>query len=121
MFAGMGLCAIFPVIHGLVRYGYTQMLNQIGLGWLILQGVFYLTGAFLYAVGRKHHHNALHMLTYQMRFPESRYPGRVDKFGASHQIFHVFVVLAAASHLVGLLRAFDYRHGLQGAICSPLS
>lgn len=56
-----------------------------------------------------------------MRFPESRYPGKVDKLGASHQIFHVFVVLAAVSHLVGLLKAFDYRHGLQGSICLPFS
>lgn len=50
MFAGMGMCAIFPVIHGLMIYGFVQMLDQIGLGWLVVQGVFYLTGTLLYAV-----------------------------------------------------------------------
>lgn len=30
--------------------------------------------------------------------------------GSSHQIFHVLILLAAAAHLVGLVKAFDYRH-----------
>lgn len=96
MFAGMGLCAVFPVLHGLQRYGLEIMQRQIGLRWLVLQGVLYIFGASLYAC----------------RFPESRNPGKYDIFGSSHQIFHVMVVLAAVSHLTGLLKAFDYRHGL---------
>lgn len=50
MFVGMGLCAIFPVLHGLVIYGFSRMLEQIGLFWLVLQGTLYITGALLYAV-----------------------------------------------------------------------
>jgi len=97
----MGLSAVFPVFHGLKLYGLAQMRLQMGLVWLVLQGVLYLGGAGIYAC----------------RFPESMHPGQYDKFGASHQIFHVCVVLAAASHLVGLLKAFDYRHGISGGIC----
>lgn len=52
MFAGMGLCALFPVLHGLKLYGYTRMGHQIGLTWLVLQGLLYLTGALLYAVSK---------------------------------------------------------------------
>lgn len=52
MFAGMGLCALFPVLHGLKLYGYTRMGQQIGLTWLVLQGLLYLTGALLYAVSK---------------------------------------------------------------------
>lgn len=32
--------------------------------------------------------------------PERWYPGRFDYFGASHQIFHVCVVLAALAHFM---------------------
>jgi len=97
----MGLSAVFPVFHGLQMYGLQQMRSQIGLFWLVLQGALYIAGAAIYAC----------------RIPESFHPGRYDNFGASHQIFHVFVVLAAASHLVGLLKAFDYRHGVSGGTC----
>ena len=50
MFVAMGLSAVFPVLHGLQMYGYKQMESQIGLSWLVLQGVLYVTGAAIYAV-----------------------------------------------------------------------
>lgn len=46
--------------------------------------------------------------------PEKWSPGRYDIWGNSHQIFHVLVVVAASSHLIGLVVAFDYRHGFEG-------
>lgn len=49
----------------------------------------------------------------QARVPERLSPGSFDIWGSSHQIFHILVVLAAASHLVGLMKAFDYEHGLR--------
>ena len=51
------------------------------------------------------------------RVPEKWHPGMYDVIGSSHQIFHVFVVLAAISHMMGLLKAFDYRHGFLGGLC----
>ncbi len=53
----------------------------------------------------------------QARFPERKYPGVFDIWGSSHQIFHVCVVLAAASHLYGMAKAFDYHHTVLGAQC----
>jgi adiponectin receptor len=94
MFVSMGLSAVFPVIHGLRKYGIEQMTRQIGLGWLLLQGSLYILGAGIYAA----------------RVPERLRPGKFDLWGSSHQIFHVLVVCAAVAHLTGLLRAFDYRH-----------
>ncbi|GJP90476.1 hypothetical protein AnigIFM56816_000310 [Aspergillus niger] len=94
MFVGMGLSAVFPVIHGLRLYGLEQMTRQIGLGWLLLQGFLYILGATIYAA----------------RVPERLRPGHFDLWGSSHQIFHVLVVCAAIAHLTGLLKAFDYRH-----------
>ncbi|BDD56879.1 hypothetical protein MPDQ_003201 [Monascus purpureus] len=94
MFVGMGLSAIFPVFHGLLLYGAEQMMRQIGLGWVLLQGFLYILGAVIYAA----------------RVPERLMPGQFDILGSSHQIFHVLVVCAALAHLTGLLSAFDYRH-----------
>lgn len=94
MFVGMGLSAVFPVLHGLQLYGVEQMTRQIGLWWLLLQGFLYILGAGIYAI----------------RFPERLKPGKFDIVGSSHQIFHVLVDCAAVAHLTGLLKAFDYRH-----------
>ncbi|KAE8146538.1 hemolysin-III related-domain-containing protein [Aspergillus avenaceus] len=101
MFVGMGLSAVFPVLHGLRMYGIEQMTRQIGLGWLLLQGFLYILGAGIYAA----------------RVPERLRPGKFDLWGSSHQVFHVLVVCAAVAHLTGLLRAFDYRHSGIAEIC----
>ena len=50
MFVTLGLSAIFPVLHGLQLYGFRQMCQQMGLFWVILQGLLYITGAGIYAV-----------------------------------------------------------------------
>ncbi|GAB7346544.1 hypothetical protein MBLNU457_5223t1 [Dothideomycetes sp. NU457] len=97
MFVAMGLSAVAPVVHGLTIYGYEQLNKQMGLNWVVLMGLLYITGAGLYAA----------------RIPERLAPGRFDVWGSSHQIFHVLVLMAAAAHFVGLIKAFDYEHGLR--------
>ena len=44
----------------------------------------------------------------QSHFPERWKPERFDIWGASHQIFHVFVVLAAVIHMYALFAVFDW-------------
>ncbi|KAH8704463.1 hemolysin-III related-domain-containing protein [Phaeosphaeriaceae sp. PMI808] len=100
MFVLMGLSAVFPVLHGIQLYGVAHLRNSIGLDWVVLQGVLYITGAAMYAA----------------RVPEKWSPGKYDIWGSSHQIFHILVVLAATSHLVGLVKAFDYEHGSRNAV-----
>jgi len=100
MFALMGLSAIVPVAHAIRLYGLAPMRQRIGLDWVLLQGVLYLLGATIYAA----------------RVPEKWRPGAFDVWGSSHQIFHVLVVLAAASHLMGLVVAFDYEHGVRRGV-----
>ena len=101
MFVGMGLSAVFPVLHGLRLFGFDRMRRQIGLNWLLLQGFLYILGAAIYAA----------------RVPERLRPGKFDIFGSSHQIFHVLVVCAAVAHLTGLLKAFDHRHSGTAELC----
>lgn len=99
MFVLMGLSAVFPVLHGIKLYGVEHLRKSIGLDWVLMQGILYIAGAAIYAA----------------RVPEKWSPGKYDIWGSSHQIFHVLVVLAAASHLTGLVRAFDYEHSQRGS------
>ncbi|KAK4130090.1 HlyIII-domain-containing protein [Trichocladium antarcticum] len=101
MFVGLGLSGVVPILHALTFYGYRQLDERMGLGWVILQGALYIFGAFLYAA----------------RWPERKFPGTFDIWGSSHQIFHIFVLLAATSHLYGMSQAFDYRHSILGGKC----
>ena len=50
MFVAMGLSAVFPVLHGLIVFGLQQMISQIGLSWVVLQGLLHILGAGIYAV-----------------------------------------------------------------------
>ena len=70
------------------------LLDQMGLFYLVLQGVLYIIGAAIYA----------------LRIPERFAPGKFDILGASHQIFHFFVLAAAVTHFIGLCVAYEYWH-----------
>lgn len=52
MFVAMGASAVIPVLHGIFLFGLDQLEQQIGLSWLVLQGVLYISGAAIYAVSR---------------------------------------------------------------------
>jgi adiponectin receptor len=95
MFISMGLSAVIPVIHGISIFGFSRLSQTMALPYVLIQGAFYIFGAGLYAA----------------RFPERMRPGHFDIWGSSHQIFHVCVLIACGVHMVGLVRAFDYRHG----------
>ncbi|KAF2871853.1 hemolysin-III related-domain-containing protein [Massariosphaeria phaeospora] len=98
MFVLMGLSGVVPVVHGVKLYGLEQMQKTIALNWVVSQGALYILGAVIYAA----------------RFPERMRPGSFDIWGSSHQIFHFLVVLAVATHLVGVVKAFDYEHSQRG-------
>jgi adiponectin receptor len=57
------------------------------------------------------------ILTIQVRWPESKAPGSFDIWGNSHQIFHFCVVMAAATHLYAMAKAFDNHHTVMGSQC----
>jgi len=99
MFVAMGLSAVFPIVHGLEARGMDALNKTIAFPWLVTHGVLYILGAALYAA----------------RVPERWYPGKFDIYGNSHQIFHVLVIAAAATHMTGLIKAFDYLHQQPGA------
>lgn len=101
MFILFGLSGLLPIVVGIYKYGVSVTREISGLGWLISEGVFYITGAVLYA----------------MRVPErfthkdhQHHIGTFDIWGHSHQIFHVFVVVAAYCHWKALVVCYHYMH-----------
>ncbi|PHH72407.1 hypothetical protein CDD83_4948 [Cordyceps sp. RAO-2017] len=101
IFVCLGLSGVVPVIHGVAIDGYQSLEERMSISWIIAHGAMYIFGAVLYAV----------------RWPERSFPGTFDIWGSSHQIFHMFVLLAAATHFYGMARAFDYHHTVMGASC----
>lgn len=69
----------------------------MGLDWLVAGGALYVIGAGLYV----------------LRIPERFSPGTFDYFGASHQIFHVLILLAAFSHYVSIRRSYTFWHTVE--------
>lgn len=96
IYVGLGLSNIIPGIHCFIVHGIVEMYNLSG-GWFLLMAVFYIFGAYLYA----------------NRIPEKTSPGKFDYFAHSHQLFHIFVVLAAISHYIGVIKIFGLKHALQ--------
>lgn len=121
MFVGLGVSGVVPVIHGLTMFGFRELDERMGLSWVLLEGILYISGAFIYAVSTRD----IDTLTFrprpltitQVRWPERRASKTFDIWGSSHQIFHVLILMAAGSHLYGMTRAFDFHHGPLGPRC----
>ncbi|KAF8600652.1 HlyIII-domain-containing protein [Ceratobasidium sp. AG-I] len=101
VFCALGFCSLIPVCHAYLLYGLERMENEMGFTWLAWCLCLYVAGAMIYAC----------------RIPERWFPGTFDYFGASHQIFHVCVVLAVLSHYKSVLTGFEYWHGQRHGVC----
>lgn len=101
MFVGLGVSGVVPVVHGINIHGFQKLDERMGLSWVLAEGALYIVGAIIYAI----------------RWPERLFPTRFDIWGSSHQIFHVLILMAAATHLIGMVKAFDFHHGVLGPRC----
>lgn len=101
VFLALGFTGLVPVTHAILLHGISTLRYQMGVNWLLLSGALYTFGAVLYAA----------------RVPERFFPGRLDYFGASHQLFHINVLLAAIAHYVSIYTAYNHQHGTNGASC----
>ncbi|KXN82200.1 ADIPOR-like receptor SPBC12C2.09c [Leucoagaricus sp. SymC.cos] len=93
VFIGLGLSGLVPVSHLIATHELHALVADMGLGWLLTSALLYITGALLYA----------------NRIPERLAPGKFDYFFASHQIFHVCVILAALAHYRSVVIGSAYR------------
>ncbi|KAF0534062.1 HlyIII-domain-containing protein [Gigaspora margarita] len=73
-----GGSVVVPIIHAVILYGLNVCYNIIAFKWMLSTILIYFVGAIIYGA----------------RVPEKLSPGSFDIWGSSHQIFHVFVVLA---------------------------
>ncbi|KAK2601709.1 hypothetical protein QQS21_004697 [Conoideocrella luteorostrata] len=93
-FLGMGFSAFIPIVHAVLLFPYDQFQKQSGLNYYYLEGLFMLAGVIFLAT----------------KFPECWLPGTFDYIGASHQIFHCFVVLGTLSHIGGIMSGYDWNY-----------
>ncbi|TIA88120.1 hypothetical protein E3P99_02759 [Wallemia hederae] len=94
VFVALGLSSILPIMHALYVDGLQVLRSTISLDYILASGFMYITGAVIYAV----------------RFPE-KYLSQYFNFsyyGASHQIFHCFVVAAAVCHYFSVRASQTY-------------
>ncbi|KAH7017929.1 hemolysin-III channel protein-like protein Izh2 [Macrophomina phaseolina] len=84
VFIALCACGFAPIAHAALSPRLS--LSGFAIECILGSSAFYLIGTALYV----------------SHFPESRWPGRFDIFGASHQIFHVCVNVAQGIHLLGL-------------------
>ncbi|KAK8879486.1 Adiponectin receptor protein [Apiospora arundinis] len=89
-YAGFGLSSLIFVIHGLLLHGWELQKSRMSLVWMGWMATSNLVGAAIYAT----------------RIPERWAPYRFDLCGASHQLFHIFIVAAAVIQFDGLVAAF---------------
>jgi channel protein (hemolysin III family) len=82
-------CGIVPLSHMFVYFGRIEPF----MWYILAMGGVYLLGASLYA----------------SRFPERINPGSFDHCGASHQLFHVCVVVAIVILYFGVDHMHDWR------------
>ncbi|KLO13316.1 HlyIII-domain-containing protein [Schizopora paradoxa] len=105
VFIGLGLSAVIPISHALLKHGIREAREDMGVDWILASAALYIGGALLYA----------------NRIPERFSPGTFDYFFASHQIFHVCVVLAALAHYASVLTVIDHWHARHSGTCPAVS
>ncbi|RLV94385.1 ADIPOR-like receptor IZH2 [Spathaspora sp. JA1] len=79
MFVLFGLSGVLPILTGLYIWGFEETKNRSGVYWLILEGVFYIFGAILYAgrIPERFTHKE------EEDYLKDPQPGRFDIFGGS--------------------------------------
>ncbi|KFH67900.1 hypothetical protein MVEG_06631 [Podila verticillata NRRL 6337] len=105
LFLAMGLSALFPVIHGIILYGFAMAQRAVALNYLFCVGAAYVFGALIYG----------------SRVPECFFPGKFDHFMSSHQIFHICVLIGCAVHFVGISKTMAFWHSTNHSCSIPLA
>lgn len=108
MFILFGLSGVFPVIVAVYMYGSETAIERSSASYLIAEGFFYIFGAAMYAM--RVPERFTHVEVDEKTYIESPTAGKLDIFGHSHQIMHVFVVVAAYCHWCALLGCYHYLH-----------
>eukprot|EP00730_Choanoeca_flexa_P017016 TRINITY_DN8138_c0_g1_i3.p1 TRINITY_DN8138_c0_g1~~TRINITY_DN8138_c0_g1_i3.p1 ORF type:complete len:514 (+),score=89.43 TRINITY_DN8138_c0_g1_i3:140-1681(+) len=94
LFVALGATAVFPTIHYAAITDYDTLVESFNFFWLFGVSVpLYLFGAYIY----------------MKRIPECWFPGKFDIWFHSHQLWHIFVILAAYAHYRCIFNMSHYR------------
>lgn len=104
-FGSLAFLTMLPVLHGVYRNGWKTQNQQMGITWVLITLALNTLGGSIYA----------------FKVPERWLRRKFDIVGASHQVFHVLVVLAALTFTKGMLQAFDYVHTEGNDVCHGTS
>lgn len=105
-----GLASLGYILHGLRLNGWAEQSQRMGLDWLLVVTVLNVAGALLYVTRVSHHDLKGYDTLTDLLLPERLSPGTGDLVGASHQVLHILVLLAALAHTLGLLRTYNHVH-----------
>lgn len=108
MFILFGLSGILPLIAAVKLYGYSAAVERSCAGWLVLEGISYISGAVLYAM--RVPERFTHVDEDETSLLDKPLSGKFDIFGHSHQIFHVMVLVGAFCHWMSLVGCYHYLH-----------
>ncbi|KAG9748867.1 HlyIII-domain-containing protein, partial [Aureobasidium melanogenum] len=104
-YLSLGLFAIVFILHGIYLHGFALQRRRLSLEWMGLMALLNFLGCAAYA----------------FRIPESKFPGKFDFVGASHQIMHVAVLAAGLVHYHGLSKALLETRGDMGQVLISLT
>lgn len=98
VFVALGLSGVAPIVHGLYLTGGSSFVfSTLGYKHVLWSGIMYIFGTLLYVT----------------HIPERLSPGRFDYLGASHQLFHICVLIAALLHLVAMRHSYLFWHAIE--------
>lgn len=100
-YLSLGLFAIVFILHSIYLHGFALQRRRLSLEWMGLMALLNFLGCAAYA----------------FRIPESKFPGKFDFVGASHQIMHVAVLAAGLVHYHGLSKALLETRGDMRQVC----
>jgi adiponectin receptor len=121
-FGSLAFFTMVPVVHGVYENGWEIQKQQMGINWVL--GTLFLNtlGASAYAFKVCWHYQpelgrSMEQLADYNQVPERWFRRKFDIVGASHQIFHILVVIAALTYTRGMLQAFDFVHTEGNFVC----
>jgi len=100
-YLSLGLFAIVFIVHSIYLHGFALQRRRLSIECMGLMALLNLLGCSAYA----------------FRIPESKFPGKFDFVGASHQIMHVAVLAAGLVHYHGLSKALLETRGEMRLVC----
>lgn len=106
-YAAFGLSSVSFVIHRLMLHGWELQDSRMSLTWMYRMAAANLLGAAIYATRVSVRLSRITRPLIDMRqIPERWVPYKFDICGASHQLFHIAVMVAAWLHFFGLVQSF---------------